>query len=82
MAAASPCWARSFSAARLLSGELGSTYVARHFPGGAIDHLLVAGPAAGAFGQASTPPVSGRRWQGPDHRRVLTTGSRTAGPDL
>ena len=33
--------------ARLLSGELGSTYVARHFPGGAIDHLLVAGPEAG-----------------------------------
>ena len=62
--------------ARLLSGALGSTYVARHFPGGAIDHLLVAGPEAEGFGEASTPPVSGRRWQGSDHRPVLTTGGR------
>ena len=29
--------------ARLLSGALAETYVARHYPGGAIDHLLVAG---------------------------------------
>ncbi len=60
--------------ARLLSGELGSTYVARHFPGGAIDHLLVVGAEAEGFGEAITPPVSGRRWQGSDHRPVLTTG--------
>ena len=60
--------------ARLLSAALDSTYVARHFPGGAIDHLLVAGAEAEGFGEAITPPVSGRRWQGSDHRPVLTTG--------
>ena len=59
--------------ARLLSGDLDSTYVLRHFPGGAIDHVLVAGPAAAGFSEASTPPVSGKRWLGSDHRAVLTT---------
>ncbi|WP_462322421.1 endonuclease/exonuclease/phosphatase family protein [Halochromatium sp.] len=57
--------------ARLLSGTLDSTYVLRRFPGGAIDHILVAGPRAGAFSAATTPPVSGPRWQGSDHRPVL-----------
>lgn len=46
----------------------------RHFPGGAIDHILVSGPAAAGFSEASTPPVSGKRWFGSDHRAVLTTG--------
>jgi endonuclease/exonuclease/phosphatase family metal-dependent hydrolase len=63
--------------ARLLSAALDSTYVARHFPGGAIDHILVAGPDAGGFAEARTPPVTGRRWQGSDHRPVLTSRSRT-----
>ena len=57
--------------ARLLSGELDSTYVRREFPGGAIDHVLVAGPRAEAFSAATTPTVSGKRWQGSDHRPVL-----------
>jgi len=64
--------------ARLLSGDLDSTYVARHFPGGAIDHIVVAGPRAGTFAQAVTPPVNGQRWMGSDHRPVLTDASRTA----
>jgi endonuclease/exonuclease/phosphatase (EEP) superfamily protein YafD len=63
--------------ARLLSGELGSTYVARRLPGGAIDHITVAGRQAEAFSAASTPPVKGDRWQGSDHRPVLTTGGRS-----
>lgn len=57
--------------ARLLSAELDSTYVLRQFPGGAIDHILVAGPRANRFSAATTPPVSGKRWQGSDHRPVL-----------
>ncbi|MBK5969531.1 MULTISPECIES: endonuclease/exonuclease/phosphatase family protein [Thiorhodovibrio] len=55
--------------ARLLSAELDSTYVLRHFPGGAIDHVLVAGP--GEFSAAMVPPVSGERWMGSDHRAVV-----------
>ncbi|MCF7993382.1 MAG: hypothetical protein K9L88_00890 [Chromatiaceae bacterium] len=62
--------------ARLLSGALESTYVLRHFPGGAIDHILVAGPAAAGFSEASTPPVNGKRWQGSDHRPVVAAGAR------
>ncbi len=57
--------------ARLLSGDLDATYVLRRFPGGAIDHILVAGPAAAGFSEATTPPVSGKRWQGSDHRPVV-----------
>ncbi|NBC49291.1 MAG: hypothetical protein GVY22_15225 [Gammaproteobacteria bacterium] len=64
--------------ARLLSGDLDSTYVARHFPGGAIDHILVAGLRAEGFAEARTPPVDGKRWMGSDHRPVLTRASRTA----
>jgi endonuclease/exonuclease/phosphatase family metal-dependent hydrolase len=59
--------------ARLLSGELDSTYMTRRFPGGAIDHVLVAGSEAGAFSQATTPPVHGKRWHGSDHRPVIAT---------
>ena len=59
--------------ARLLSQNLGETYVARFFPGGAIDHLLVAGPRAGAFETASSPEVEGDLWFGSDHRPVLAS---------
>ncbi|MCF8003713.1 MAG: endonuclease/exonuclease/phosphatase family protein [Chromatiaceae bacterium] len=64
--------------ARLLSGDLDSTYVLRHFPGGAIDHIVVAGPAAVVFSEATTPPVSGKRWQGSDHRPVVAAGAGIA----
>lgn len=60
------------SSARLLSDALDSTYVLRRFPGGAIDHILVAGPQAAGFSAATTPPVNGKRWHGADHRPVLT----------
>jgi hypothetical protein len=56
--------------ARLLSGALDSTYILRHYPGGAIDHLLVAGPGAHGFTEAQVPPVNGERWLGSDHRAV------------
>ena len=59
--------------ARLLSQNLGETYVARFFPGGAIDHILVAGPRADAFETASTPDVEGDAWFGSDHRPVLAS---------
>lgn len=58
---------------RLLSGELANTFVARFFPGGAIDHLLVAGPRASAFATATTPAVEGDAFFGSDHRPVLAT---------
>ncbi len=50
--------------ARRLSGALDSTYVLKHFPGGAIDHILVAGPGAGGFAEATVPPVESERWMG------------------
>lgn len=56
---------------RLLSGALPETYVARSFPGGAIDHLIVAGPLADAFSDATTPEVQGRAFAGSDHRPVV-----------
>lgn len=59
--------------ARLLTSTLDSTYILRRFPGGAIDHILVAGPRAAAFPAATTPSVEGRRWLGSDHRPVVTT---------
>lgn len=61
------------ASARLLSRDLAETYVARFFPGGAIDHVLVAGPKAGAFETASTPDVEGELWFGSDHRPVLAS---------
>lgn len=57
--------------ARLLSGDLDATYLPRRFPGGAIDHILVAGPKADRFANATTPPVTGKHWQGSDHRPVI-----------
>lgn len=57
--------------ARLLSGALPETYVARSFPGGAIDHLLVAGPAAEGFSYANTPDVEGEDFEESDHRPVV-----------
>ena len=56
--------------ARLLSAELPETYVARHYPGGAIDHILVAGPRAEDFATAETPETDGRSYLGSDHRPV------------
>lgn len=64
--------------ARLLSGELDATYVLRHFPGGAIDHILVAGPKADRFATATTPTVSGKHWLGSDHRPVITDAAETS----
>ncbi|MEA3639386.1 MAG: endonuclease/exonuclease/phosphatase family protein [Lamprobacter sp.] len=64
------------ASARLLSSNLDATYVLRRFPGGAIDHILVAGPEAASFAEASTPPVRGKRWNGSDHRPVLTSMTR------
>ncbi|MEA1051532.1 endonuclease/exonuclease/phosphatase family protein [Lamprobacter modestohalophilus] len=64
--------------ARLLSGELDATYLLRRFPGGAIDHILVAGPKADRLATATTPPVSGKHWQGSDHRPVITDEVETS----
>jgi len=57
--------------AKLLSAELDSTYMLRRFPGGAIDHILVAGPRSDSFAAAFTPPAFGKRWNGSDHRPVI-----------
>lgn len=62
-------------APRLLSASLEATYVARASPGGAIDHILVAGPMAGWFKTAITPSLSGELWFGSDHRPVLAKAS-------
>lgn len=64
--------------ARLLSGNLDSTYLLRRFPGGAIDHILVAGPEAQRFSTAITPAASGQRWQGSDHRPILIKAAEHA----
>ncbi len=70
--------------ARLLSQDLPETFVAAFFPGSAIDHLLVAGPAAAGFSEATTPDVEGDEFAGSDHRPVVTAlaapspGSREA----
>lgn len=60
---------------RLLSAELDETFIESFFPGGAIDHLLVAGELAPDFEMASTPSVEGNRFFGSDHRPVLATVS-------
>ncbi|SFG40725.1 hypothetical protein SAMN04488020_102133 [Palleronia marisminoris] len=57
--------------ARLLSAELPHTYVRQFYPGRAIDHLLVAGPRAEAFGEATTPKVAGTSYRGSDRRPVI-----------
>ncbi|MEM8550006.1 MAG: endonuclease/exonuclease/phosphatase family protein [Verrucomicrobiota bacterium] len=59
--------------ARLLSKDVPETYVEDFFPGGAIDHLLVAGSGSAAFSLASTPDVTGSSFAGSDHRPVLAT---------
>jgi len=56
---------------RLLSASLDETYVRRRLPGGAIDHILVAGAMAGRFDTARTPRLAGELWFGSDHRPVL-----------
>ena len=58
--------------ARLLSSNLPETYLAQSFPGGAIDHILVAGPLAGEFSDADVPDVQGTAFAGSDHRPVIT----------
>lgn len=57
--------------AELLSAALPETFIARFFPGGAIDHILVAGPMADEFESAITPDTTDDRWFGSDHRPVL-----------
>ncbi|MGD8275763.1 MAG: endonuclease/exonuclease/phosphatase family protein, partial [Thiohalocapsa sp.] len=73
------------SSARLLSEALDETFVARSFPGGAIDHILVAGTMAEAFDAATTPSFSGELYFGSDHRPVLATvmlgGEEEEGPE-
>ncbi len=70
--------------ARLLRRTCRRPLVAASFPGGAIDHLLVAGPAAVSFSEATTPDVEGDDFAGSDHRPVVAVlaaplpGSREA----
>jgi endonuclease/exonuclease/phosphatase family metal-dependent hydrolase len=56
--------------ARLLSAELDATFLTRFFPGGAIDHIAVAGPRAAAFAMARAPTAD-ESFFGSDHRPVL-----------
>jgi hypothetical protein len=69
--------------ARLLSASLPETFIGQSFPGGAIDHILVAGPLADRFQDASTPDVSGMSFEGSDHHPVIaifeTTTEETPG---
>lgn len=66
--------------ARLLSEDLPETFIEDFFPGGAIDHLLVAGEGAAGFSEATTPDVSGTDFAGSDHRPVLTTLNQSSEP--
>lgn len=61
--------------ARLLSVDLAHTYLEGSFGGGAIDHLLVAGPRAADFHFAVTPDVQGTSYRGSDHRPVIASVS-------
>ena len=63
---------------RLLSLDVEPTFVAERFEGGAIDHLLVAGPLAATFGAARTPPVEGTSYAGSDHRPVYAISTTDA----
>ncbi len=58
--------------AKLLSADIEHTYVSRPYPGGAIDHLLVAGKGSEAFGEAFTPDYLGDSYHGSDHRPVVS----------
>lgn len=49
----------------------GDGYLRYSFGGGAIDHLLVAGPRAADFGAAVTPEAQGTSYFGSDHRPVI-----------
>jgi len=65
--------------ARLLSGDLPEIYLARSFPGGAINHILVAGPLAAGFSDASVPDAQGTSFAGSDDRpevASLASGDR------
>lgn len=57
---------------RLLTGELPETYIREYYPGGAIDHISVAGPLAADFEDGWTVSVDGTMLQGSDHRPVFT----------
>ena len=61
--------------ARLLSLDLPETFIGRYFPGGAIDHILVAGEGSKTFGTATTPNASGSRFS----RFGPSTGPRPDG---
>ena len=58
---------------RILSAELGPTFIGFETDSGAIDHLLVAGPDAGLFDLATAPDVAGDSFQGSDHRPVIAS---------
>ena len=64
--------------ARLLSLDVEPTFVAETFEGGAIDHLMVAGPLAESFSAARTPPVDGTSYAGSDHRPVYAVSTTDA----
>jgi endonuclease/exonuclease/phosphatase family metal-dependent hydrolase len=64
--------------ARLLSASLPETFIGQSFPGGAIDHILVAGSLADRFQDARTPDVSGTSFEGSDHRPVIAIFSTTS----
>lgn len=64
--------------ARLLSAELDNTFIARFFPGGAIDHLVVAGARAAEFELATTPSINLTSFFGSHHRPMLTQTIRDA----
>lgn len=68
--------------ARLLSQDLPETFVAASFPGGAIDHLLVAGPAAAGSSEATTPEVEGDEFAGSDHRPVVAVLAAPSPPPV
>lgn len=55
-----------------MSGDLPATFVGGSFPGGAIDHITVAGPRAAAFEMADVPDVSSSESHGSDDRPVFT----------
>ena len=64
--------------ARLLSLDVEPTFVAETFEGGAIDHLMVAGPLAESFSAARTPPVDEPSYAGSDHRPVYAVSTMDA----
>ena len=59
--------------ARILSGELGPTFIGFATDSGAIDHLIVAGDHASMFDVASAPTVTDASFHGSDHRPVIAS---------